>query len=167
MRLARPVLFVCLPLAAALWGAAAQAGTVTVSYSENTQFTDAGPTPWEREANLRKLSAYMQSLGARYLPADRNLSIEVLDVDLAGDVKPFRLRRPDVRVARGTADWPRITLRYSLTGPDGQVIRRGDDVVSDMNYLGHVAEARAYDSLPYEKRMLDQWFKTRFVSTGD
>ena len=167
MLLARPVLFVCLPLAAALWGAAAQAGTVKVSYSEDTQFTDAGPTPWEREANLRNLSAYMKSLGAQYLPADRNLSIDVLDVDLAGEIKPFRLRRPDVRVARGGADWPRITLRYSLTGPDGQVIRRGEEVVSDMQYLNHLAEARTYDSLPYEKRMLDHWFKTRFVSAGD
>ena len=176
MRLARPLLLsrpasamgltLALALALALGATgAAHAGTVNVSYAPNTQFTDAGATPWDRDANLHQLQAHLQALGQRYLPADRTLSIEVLDVDLAGETRPgARLR--DVRVARGGADWPRITLRYTLQA-NGQALRSGEETVSDMNYLRHLSDNYTQGSLGPEKRMLDEWFKQRFVTSAD
>jgi len=160
-RLALPVL----ALAAVLAAAPAHAGTVNVSYAQNTQFTDAGATPWDRDTTMHELQSHLQALGQRYLPADRSLNIEVLDVDLAGETRPgARLR--DVRVARGGADWPRITLRYSLQA-NGQTLRSGEETVSDMNYLRHLPNNHDQGSLGPEKRMLDEWFKQRFVTSAD
>lgn len=156
---------IVLLLSLALSGAA-QAGTVTVSYAPNARFTDAGAAAWDREANMRDLDQFLQSLGQRYLPADRTMTIEILDVDLAGDVKLFRRHRTDSRVARGGADWPRISLRYSLQS-NGQVLKSGEETVADMNYLNHVADSRGNESLHFEKRMLEQWFKKRFVAQTD
>jgi len=69
----------------------AQAGTVTVAYTGDVQqYADAGATPWDRDTNLKDLQNFIQSLGPKYLPADRSVRIEVLDVDLAGDVRPQR-----------------------------------------------------------------------------
>jgi hypothetical protein len=159
-----------LPLSAALAlafaaASAAHAGTVNVSYAPNTQFTDAGTTPWDRDTTMHQLQNHLQSLGQRYLPADRSVSIEVLDVDLAGETRPgARLR--DVRVARGGADWPRITLRYTLQA-NGQTLRSGEETVSDMNYLRHLPDNYGQGSLGPEKRMLDEWFKQRFVTSAD
>ena len=162
-RSSRPTaLAVVLAFAAA---GAVHAGTVNVSYAPDTQFTDAGPTPWARDTTLHELQSHLQALGQRYLAADRSLSIEVLDVDLAGETRPgARLR--DVRVARGGADWPRITLRYTLQAK-GQTLRSGEETVSDMNYLRHLPDNYGQGSLGAEKRMLDEWFKQRFVTSAD
>ncbi len=168
MRLARTALLFCLPASLAIGIAgAAQAGTVTVSTNQEDRFTDAGTTPWQREANLRQLSEYLQGLGTQYLAPDRILTVELLDVDLAGEVKPIRSRGFDTRFVRGNADWPRIVVRYSLKSADGQVVKSGEETVADMDYLHHVAGYRTTASLPYEKRMLERWFKARFVSASD
>ena len=144
---------------------AAQAGTVTVAYQANAQYTDAGATPWDREANLKELQAYLQGLGPKYLPADRSVRIEVLDVDLAGDVRPLR-HRGDERILRGRSDWPRITVRYTVSSGD-KVLQSAEETVTDMDYLHRMTDLKGYESLHYEKRMLDTWFKQRFVSQGD
>lgn len=159
MGLARHVLFV-LTMAFAAAGTAG-AGTITVFYAPNANFTDAGINSWDREANMRILAQCLQSLGRRYLPAEHALNLEVLDVDLAGDIRMLRRNRTDMRVARGAADWPRIVVRYSLQS-NGHVLKAGTETVADMDYLHHVADRRSYESLHYEKRMLEEWFKTRF-----
>lgn len=153
-----------LMLSLALAGAA-HAGTVTVAYPANAQYTDAGATPWDRDANLKELQAYLQGLGPKYLPADRSINIEVLDVDLAGDVRPLR-HRGDTRIIRGRSDWPRIMVRYTVSSGD-KVIQSAEETVSDMSYLNRMTDLKGYEPLHYEKRMLDSWFKQRFVTPGD
>ena len=148
----------CLALAAG----AAGAGTVNVSFVNAPSFEDAGTTSWEEQANLKALAAHLQGLGQRLLPANQALKVEVLDVDLAGLVRPGR-DGSSVRVLRGGADWPRIKLRYVLEA-DGKTLSQGEEWVSDMNYARSVPSAyRDSQSLFYEKRMLDAWFKARFA----
>ena len=48
---------------------------------------------------------------------------------------------------------------------DGRAVRNGEETVSDMNYLHGFAGIRRSESLYFEKRMLDNWFKTRFVDS--
>ena len=142
---------------------ASQAGTVTVNFQQPDRYVDAGSTPWDEAANLRELSSFLQALGTRHLPAGQVLNIEVLDVDLAGDTKLARLRGADLRVLKGRADWPRISMRWSLQA-DGRVLKSGEEQLSDMNYLGRVG-ARRYDgNLQHEKRMLEEWVRTRFIA---
>lgn len=156
MRVLRSTLVLCLAAAAA----AAQAGTVAVSFANNGPFADAGRAAWEQEANLRVIAHHLQTLGERHLPADQTLRIEVTGVDLAGEPQPSFRRGGDIRIARGRADFPSISLRYTLEA-GGRTLKSGEETVSDLDYTHRVAVHRN-ESLYYEKRMLDDWFRQRF-----
>ena len=156
MRLCHSTLFVLIAAAAA----AASAGTVDVRFANTGSYTDAGVTTWEAEANLQTIARHLQAIGQRWLPANQVLKVVVLDVDLAGTVRPFRGVQ-EIRVLRGGADFPRMHLQYTLE-VDGKTARTGDEGLTDLNYTRHLPGYRDSESLYYEKRMIDEWFKTRF-----
>ena len=66
--------------------AALASGSIQVSYAQPEKFADIGWTPHDREDNLKILSKHFEALAGRYLGDGQKLTIEVLDVDLAGDV---------------------------------------------------------------------------------
>lgn len=150
------------------------AGKVEVSYVQPEQFTDAGTGARERERTLRALTRHFEQL-ARRLPDGQTLRVEVLDVDLAGFVRPFGVH--ELRVLRGGADWPHMTLRYTLASgcPQaaagakeacaGRTIKAGEDQLADLNYLFYRSGISDLGGeLPYEKRMLDHWFGATFAA---
>ena len=141
---------------------APQEGTVTVSFHRPERFADAGRNPREVEANLKQLAEHLKQLGRQLPPSDR-LEVTVLDVDLAGRVKPGSPSEP--RLVTGGADWPTIRLRYSLSS-HGQTVRQGDEWLSDMNYTMNAGSIGANDPLTYEKRLLEQWFVKRVAPHG-
>jgi len=151
-------------LIAALTSAAASAGTVEVKFIDPDKFTDARDGMHRREDVLQTLEERLKQLGEKGLPASQTLKVEVLDVDLAGDAFP-RVALRDTRVLRGRADWPRMHLRYTLS-EGGKVIKSGEDRLADMNYLMGSLRASQDSPLPYEKRMLDNWFNERIVASS-
>lgn len=142
----------CTPVSAA-W-----AGTAQVTWVEPERYTDIGRNAVDRERVLATLAEHLEKLAAR-LPAGQTLQVDVTDVDLAGEVHPYgRWAWDDVRVLRGTTDWPRVSLRWTLRGADGGTLRQGQDELSDMAYLfrsnpGHLGP---------EKRLFQRWFSARF-----
>lgn len=146
---------------------AAQAGTVEVSYDASTPFADAGRTQGEREDNLAALTAYLQGLGVRLPGAGQQLRVQLLDVDLAGTVRPVGRTGQELRILRGGADWPRIKLRYTLL-EDGREVRSGEEWLADLGYQtrqpGYGGETG--DPLRHEKRLLADWFEARFGATA-
>jgi hypothetical protein len=147
--------------AAVLAASAQAAGLVQVKFIQPERFADVRDANLRMEDNLKALERVLEQVGAGYVAEGQTLRIEVLDVDLAGEV---RLGRPlhDVRVMRGRADWPRIELRYTLEAP-GAAVRSGQARVADMAYLQRLAPATGFDGpLPYERRMLDEWFRSEF-----
>ena len=140
---------------------AAMAGTVDVRFVDPASYGLQDRTRADEEATLQSLAQHLQQLGARYLPADQVLRIDVQDVVLAGNVRPSRSGVP-LRIVRGTSDFPQIKLKYTLEA-NGQPLRSGDEWVKDMNYSRGYQSARASDPLHYEKHMLDVWFKERFA----
>jgi Protein of unknown function (DUF3016) len=143
-------------LFAASFGAAS-AGTVNVSYTAFPEYAPLGSRSWDE--SLVVLGNHLQKLGKRMLPADQVLTIEVLQLDLAGTV-----RGSQVRVLSGGADWPRMVVRYTLEAP-GRPDVVAEERVADMNYLRSGMTAYG-DSEPlfYEKRMLTRWFRERFAA---
>ena len=139
----------------ALTASAASAG-VTVKYIESDKFADLPFSPWDREQTLEQLTDYFSKLGEQ-LPAGQDLEIEVLDVDLAGREYPNMRSGRELRILKGTADWPIINLRYTLT-QNGQVLKVGDSRLSDMNYMQRISRFSDSDALRAEKRMIDDWF---------
>jgi hypothetical protein len=144
----------------ALAGSAA-AGTVKVTFVGPETFTDLGTNKLEEEQNMVTIARHLQELGKRWLPADQTLSIEVLEVDLAGAVRPSRASIDPVRVITGDADYPRMHLKYVLSGPG--VERSGDDRLADLNYTRGLANRGDSTPLLYDKRMLTAWFRERFA----
>ena len=147
--------FAVLLVAAAMPAGAA----VTVTFGPGP-YSDMGPVGAEREKVKDELARHLQALGARYLAPQDNLRVEVLDVDLAGELQLSRGGR-DVRVARGKADFPRIKVRYTLEA--GAKSASGEETISDSSYLWFPARGRESEALYHEKRLLDAWFKEHFA----
>lgn len=145
-----------------LAAAAAQAATVEVRFIDPGSYADAGRDMRSREEVQAALTRHLQTLGTQ-LPGHQQLLIDVLDVDLAGELEPFHRTWPELRVMRGRTDWPRITLRYTLR-EGGQVIVSAQERVSDMDYLmpSRLSSRDGGDAYAYEKAMLARWFQARF-----
>ncbi len=152
----------CTAMLAGSAALAAQAGTVEVSYDPAAAYADAGESPREREANLAALADTLKALGARLPGADTVLRVQLIDVDLAGTVRPVGAGQP-LRILRGSADWPQIRLRYTLF-EGGSERRRGEESLADMNYSWRNPGYGASPSEPlrHEKRLLSDWFEARF-----
>ena len=156
------ILCLCVALLAATPTARAE---VTVAFTAPEKFVDAGLRrhngPQARELALRTIREQLVTLGERYLGPTQNLRIEVLDVDLAGEIEwwhgPY-----DIRYLRDHT-WPKIKLRYTLE-EGGQAIRSGEETVSDPSYQMNMVAMRSGDVMPYEKEMLARWFRSRFAN---
>jgi len=138
-----------------LSSATAMAGA-QVTFVHPDRFSDLPFAASDRERVLKDLQQHFDKLAAT-LPAGQQLAVEVTDIDLAGQVRMTRLRGQDIRIMDGRADWPHMTLRYTIT-QGGQVIKTGQDRLSDMDYQHHLIRYSSSDTLRYEKNMLDQWF---------
>ena len=134
---------------------------VTVSFVRSDSYTDTGRFGREADAAMQEIEAHLKHLGERYLPANEFLKIEVLDIDLAGR-RPFSVRfGADTRILDGRADWPSIKLHYVLES-GSRILDDRQENVADMGYLLHPYGKYTTQSLPHEKRMLDEWFRQRF-----
>lgn len=134
------------------------AASVTVSFPSPV-YSDIGTGP-DAEGVKNELARYLHTLDSRYLSAQDNLWIDVLDVTLAGERRFVNGR--EIRVMRGSADFPRIKLRYTLERAGKTTT--GEDFLSDSAYLWMPSRYHTANiSLPYEKRMLEEWFKERFA----
>lgn len=144
---------------ACMASAAAVAGTVEVKFTKPESFTDVRDNLMRRDQVLATFADHLKQLGATGLPAGQTLQIEVLDIDLAGEIWPRSAR--DVRVLRGRADWPRMQLRYTLREGD-RVLRSGEEQLADMNYMMSSLHTGAGGPYAYDMRMLDTWFHQTF-----
>ena len=150
----------------ALLGAAPAAAGMRIAFIHPERFTDAsldgsfasGPN----EPALARLKEHLETLGARHFGSNQTLSIEFIDVDLAGRVEWPRGFAGEVRVVR-EFDPPRLVLRYSLVEM-GRVILQGQEDVTDVNYRSRYNNPYfRSDALRYEKALLDRWFRARIV----
>jgi hypothetical protein len=144
-----------------LLAAAAAQAEVKVRFVEPDRFTDAGQYgAGSRDATLAALRSYLVWAGDRFLLSGQTLAVDVLDIDLAGNVEPWRGHYSDVRILRGVTP-PRITLRWVLS-QRGKPIRKGEQILTDINYQMNVAARSSGDRYAYEKALLDDWLRTTF-----
>lgn len=136
---------------------------VRVSFPHPERYTDAEAYLQgggaARAITEERLQRFLQHAGQRYAGRGRTLSIDVLDIDLAGSYEPLRTGLENVRIMRmGT--WPKIRLRYSLRDRR-RVLASGEELVVDQNYQLQPVYVSS-DPLRYEKAMLDDWLRKRF-----
>jgi len=159
MRL-QPILCAFLPTLA-LASVPCAAG-VAVTFPDSDKYTDAGDRFRDSSDAVGVIERHLQALGSRYLAPQQNLKIEVLDIDLAGELRMIGQYGTMVRVLKGKADWPRIQLRYALEAA-GKPAKTGEEMISDPSYMMHGRFPNSGDTFSHEKRMLDTWFKSRFA----
>jgi hypothetical protein len=149
-------------LAAVVLAAVPSYATVDVAFVNPEKFADASNQRWEMQGTLDAIAQHMKRTGDRYIAPNETLKIEVLDLDLAGWAR-FAGRAPnDSRVVRGGADFPTMKLRYTLQSPQGA--KSGEADLSDMTYQNHgLATRGASEPYYYEKRMIDDWFRSTFA----
>jgi hypothetical protein len=143
-----------------LLSAGGASAAVTVNYYQPEHYGDLPFVTWERDEVLKDLAAHFDKLG-KALPAGQDLRVEVLDLKLAGRMRPRGGR--EIRVLTGGADWPHMHIRYSIES-GGKVINSGESRLSDMVYMSRLNRYSDGDRLRYEKRMIDDWFKQTIVA---
>jgi hypothetical protein len=137
--------------------AGSAAAAVTVTYLAPEKYADVPRDSSARESMMNDLTDHFTWLSTA-LPPGQDLRIEVLDIDLAGREEPSARAASDLRVMRGGADWPRMRLRFSVES-NGQVIKRGEAQLSDMDYMAKVSRYSEDQPQRYEKAMIDRWFE--------
>ena len=151
---------VALTLAALVAVPARAAGVVEVRFIAPEKYVDIGRLAFDRDKVLRQLRTHFEELGRR-LPDGQTLKVDVLEIDLAGTLWPTR-NGEELRVLRGGADWPRLTLNYVLAAP-GEASKSGAATLSDMAYMQRQRLPDTRD-LAFERRMIDEWFETVILS---
>jgi hypothetical protein len=146
-----------LALVTALISVGASAGEPVVKFTNVDDYTDF---PYSESESLQKLISEHFIKQASSLPANVDLKVEILDVDLAGDIKANFRSPTDIRVRKGMADGPEIKVRFTLT-ENGKVILSGEDTLSDAGYLQRTNRYYNNDELRYEKQMIDDWMVSR------
>jgi hypothetical protein len=139
--------------------AAAQAD-VKVNFVNPEKFSDIKDNNGFKQMDvLKDIEAHLVAAAGKRLPG-RDVRIDVTDVDLAGEVEPFGRRMQWLRVMR-TVTLPSIAFNYEVS-EGGKVVQQGEVRLRDMNYQDGFNGYTGGDSLPYEKRMIDRWFKEQF-----
>jgi len=135
---------------------------VTVAFVAPESYADMGQFGGEAESAMREIGTHLARLGERYLPPGQELRVEILDIDLAGH-RPLSARMDSgTRILDGRTDWPRIRLHY-VRQAGARVLDDRVENISDMGYLQHSRNKYSAQPYPYEKQMLEDWFKLRFA----
>ena len=142
----------------ALAPVAATAGEAVVTFSNVKDYTDF---PYSESESLQKLIAEHCIKQVKTLPASVEIKIEVLDIDLAGDIKANFRTPTDIRVRKGRSDGPEMKVRFTISD-HGKVIGSGEETLADPNYLTRSNRYYSTDELRYEKLMMDDWLQARF-----
>lgn len=148
-------------LAALLPAVPAIAG-IEVRFVDPARYSDDDfRAPAQRESITADFAGFFARLGARDLKADQTLTLEILDITLAGDYEPWhRGGWGEVRILRNITP-PRFRMRYVLRQRD-KVVLAATETVTDINYMMNPS-ARGAGRFPFEKAMLEDWFRRRFV----
>jgi hypothetical protein len=141
------------------------AGTVNVSFIHPENFADAslqeGYRTRAEQGTLDEIGRFFESLGPRYLKSQQVLTLDVLNVDLAGKIEWWRRDLYNTRILRDVYP-PRFTLNYRLS-EDGRTLAENKETIVDPNYLANPGiYFSPIDPLRFEKAMLEDWFRRRF-----
>lgn len=138
----------------------------TVTFVNPDKFTDAADSQrgsdFGREGNLAELKAYIERKASSYVPEGQRLEVTITDVDLAGEIEPWRSpQMQDVRIIKEIYP-PRIDLSYKLINATGAIVKEGTHQLRDLNYMMNINPNRS-DPRVYEKALLDDWFRADFA----
>lgn len=148
--------------------AMASAGTITAEYADVDDFTDFSVYGLSEERTLKifqtELKDVLPSLAEKYLSEGETLVIRFTDIDMAGDIQPWRnTYNADIRYIEAVYP-PRLKFTYTLTDSEGTVLEEGEESVSDLAFqMDTAASFRANsENFYYETDLLRDWMRKTF-----
>lgn len=153
--------------ASAPLASAAEKPQVTVDWTDPSEFSEVkgqgGLSQSNPEAWLGEFASTIRRRANKVLGPGQSLSVTITDVLLAGTVRSGRATG-GVRVVGKNAP-PEISLRFTLTAADGQVIDSGDRELRDPSVLTSSLPGSS-DPYIYEVRLLRNWMDKEFGQQG-
>jgi hypothetical protein len=142
-----------------------------IEFIEPKNFTDIRPSNQSRahftKQVLTQFSEYFDEI-AQKLPDGQVLDVKVTDIDLAGDTRSARFSfssmLDEVRVVEHIF-FPRLEFEYELKDSEGLILQAQAVSIKDMNFLNRNVISHNRNRFPYEKRLLDEWYRDTFVQS--
>ncbi|HEX9171820.1 MAG TPA: DUF3016 domain-containing protein [Telluria sp.] len=146
-------------IAAIAFAASANASAgLTLNFANTEKMADVPRHQGDREFMEEQFRELFDTLSSK-LPAGQQLRVDIIDVDLAGEVFP-RVAIQNVRVMKGRIDPPRIHLRYSIE-QDGKVLNSGERKLVDHSYQS-AFNRYSNELYAHEKQLIENWFHKEF-----
>lgn len=138
---------------------------VSVTFSDPENFSDAADgqrgSHLRQEENLAEIEDYIVERASKYLGDGQRLRVTVTDVDLAGEVEPWRTRgAQDVRIVKDIYP-PRIALSFELLDANGAVVKEGERKLTDLAFNMKI-NINQSDPRMHEKALIDDWLRNEF-----
>jgi hypothetical protein len=145
-----------------------QAAQITVDFEgveDYTDFSISGMTELKTLPLLQgELEGDLESWAKKYLKDDQSLHITITDIDMAGDIQPWRNRyNADIRYIEQIYV-PRMKVRYALKDGAGKVLAEGEDTFADLSFQTNtLAPMRTnWENFFYERTLLGDWIRRTF-----
>jgi hypothetical protein len=135
--------------------ATAEIKTAYVDLESFTDFSISGRS----EADAQKV--FDRELQRSRLPGivgeNRVLELTFTDIDMAGDIQPWRNRHnSDIRYVESIYP-PRMSFRYVLRDAEGNELASGEESIRDLSFDLRVRTMSSGDPFLYELEMLTNW----------
>ena len=142
-----------------------EGGAVSVQWTDPAQFSEIkfSGNRWESEQGtwVVDLARYLRDEAGQRLARGQTMDVTITDIDRTGRYEPVvRAAMQDIRIVKDIYP-PRMTLRFVVKGPDGQVLGEGEPKLVDHGFLTGT-NVNSNDSLRYEKRLIDDWLRREF-----
>ena len=146
-------------------------GPVQVQWTDPSQFTELrySRNRWDAQRGnwVEDLAEHLRKQASKQLQPGQKLDVTITDIKRAGDYEPWHgLQMQDVRFMRDIYP-PRVSLQFTLTDAQGQVIDQGERKLVDSSYLYGGTRLSDTDPLRYEKRLLDDWLRRELRQDHD
>ena len=155
-------------LAGLFSSSALHAAEVDIGWDEPERFSDVsddyGYVQNDFEYFKEEFTRYVKKLADRHMPPDASLSFTIRDVDLAGEIEPWRTApNHNIRIVRDIYP-PRLKFNYNISysGDGMSVDENGMAQLTDLTFLWNLERSvRGDDPFFYEKELMEDWFRRR------
>ncbi|MFO7724985.1 MAG: DUF3016 domain-containing protein [Oceanipulchritudo sp.] len=152
----------------ALLPLAIHAGTVQAEFEDFEEFSDFSVYGLSESKTLRifkaELEPVLEDLADKYLDEDETLTIRFTDIDMAGDIQPWRnTNNADIRYVEAVYP-PRLKFTYALKDASGETVMEDEASISDLGFqTNSIAPIRnRYLHFFYETTLLEDWMRKTF-----
>jgi len=158
-------LFLALVLAASPVNLLAEA-SITATFEDVETFQDfeySGMNAVKTKSSfLRALDREGQRVAKRVLEDGQTLKLHFKDIDMAGDVQPWRNRdNADIRYIESVYP-PRLEFDYQLLNADGKVIEEGEAKYTDLAFdFSAATKLNRDDPFFFEIQAIENWIRRK------